>query len=76
MSELANQTALKSGLRFSIKAENASRAAGSRNMRPKLSPSSAITSSTFAVCPPFINRLVSMSDDKGLTASFLPCAWA
>ena len=45
-------------------------------MRPKLSPSSAITSSTFACCPPFINRLVSMSDDNGLAASFFACACA
>ena len=45
-------------------------------MRPKLSPSSAIASSTFAVCPPFINRLVSMSDDNGLAASFFACACA
>jgi hypothetical protein len=42
----ASQTFEKSGLRFSMKAVNASFAAGSRSMRRKLSPSSSICCST------------------------------
>ena len=63
------QTWLKSGLRLSMKAVNASRAAGSCIMRRKLVASSSICWLTFAAVPCFIRRLVSTSAVMGLAAS-------
>jgi len=64
----AEQTVEQSGFLRSMNAPNASLAAGSPSMRPKLAPSSAITSITCLSWPFFIRRLVSIKAMMGLAA--------